>query len=128
MVCYELSFHLAAVLCMKVHMLLNVNVEQDWQTMLLQSKTGEQLQQLQPVHAASPSADVDGVSPITAFALLLIASVSCTATEASSCTGQFVIVNNIRQPVCFLSCLIQTHLCLAMLYWCHLQRADNKET
>ena len=76
-------------------MLLKVYVEQDWQTLLLQSKTGAKLQQLQPVHAASPSADVDGVSPITAFALLLIASVSCTATEASSCTEQYVIVNNI---------------------------------
>ena len=34
------------------------------------------------VHAAAPSAEVDGVSPITAFALLLTASVSCTETPA----------------------------------------------
>ena len=33
------------------------------------------------VYAAAPSAEVDGVSPITAFALLLTASVSCTETQ-----------------------------------------------
>lgn len=68
--------------------------------MLLQSRVGAQLQQLQRVHAASPSADVGGVPPITAFALLLMASVSCTATEASSCTGQQVKYEQYGQPVC----------------------------